>query len=469
MLSKAFLTMPVRMRILLGFGLLSVVCLKIFPSTNDTLVDIHSSTIELLGLSSPSHVKHACLDSIELQRELLLSSYKQSFENVTHIALVDYPDHNNAGDAAIALGELLLLETLGIEIRYICTFGDFNITEMDASLSDVPRHNTAVALHGGGNMGNIWVDSQLFRVELIPQTLDRKIRSFPQTYEFFEPTESMPNQLLADSQAVYSRHLDLELVGRDTQSYKQIAANFPGHTVKLLPDIAVMIGSLPFSATTPRQMRFANSSDTSEALSPNYGWPPLALKPQAPMKDAVVLARNDNEGGQDHQDIDWKMSLHPFEVDLIDWSDDFEGIILDPKRGYSDNHDGTFLRYWTDVARIRVEKAMDVLLSGTFVITDRLHAHVMSTLLGIGHVVVDEGDIRKIQRVHDTWYSACGLPFDMVASSRFRMTDRSSDANGVLVSDTKAVFTSAMSLLAAGSENRKTSYSRVVEQGDLYN
>jgi len=382
---------------------------------------------------------------------------------VTHIALVDFPDHNNAGDAAIALGELLLLETLGIEIRYVCTWGDFNITEMDASLADIPRHNTAIALHGGGNMGNIWVDSQLFRVQLIGQTLDRKIRSFPQTYEFFEPTASMPNQLLADSQTVYSRHLDLELVGRDTQSYEQIAAHFPGNAVKLVPDVAVMIGSLPLSHATPRQMRYSNSSDTVEA----YRWPSLALKPEAPTKDAVVLARNDNEGGQDHQGMDWKTALAPFEVDLIDWSDDFEGFPLDPRRFYSENNDGTFLRYWIDVSRHRVEKAMDVLLGGSFVITDRLHAHIMSTLLGIGHVVIDEGDFKKVQRVHNTWYLECALPFSTVASSRFRMTDRLSDANGVLVSDMETLLTSAMSLLTAGSAHPKMSYSRVVRQGDL--
>lgn len=448
-----------RVRVLAGFLLLLVVSLIYLPTTSD-----FSSKSRLSG---GTHVLNPCLDSIEFQRDLLLSSYRQSFQNVTHIAFIDFPDHNNAGDAAIGLGELLILEALGIEIRYMCsTWAEFNNTEMDASLADINPENTAIALHGGGNMGNIWRDSQDFRVWVVQDNLGRKIRSFPQTYEFFEPTESEPNPFLAETQSVYSRHPDLELAGRDTESFNQIVAKFPSNHVKLLPDAAVMIGSSPLSLATPRQMRFHEPIGSSKSSVSNFKWPAFDLVPQSPVKDAIILGRNDFEGGQDHRGVNWKSSLHPFDVELVDWSDNFDSSKLWPKPFYSENNDGSFQKYWRDVARLRVEHAMEQLLSGRYVITDRLHAHIMSTLLGIGHIVIEETDLRKVQRVHDTWYSACALPSGIVASDQFRTLPRLSDANTVFVTDLKTGLVSAMSLLTAASNNPEVSYTRVVRQGD---
>jgi pyruvyl transferase EpsO len=48
------------------------------------------------------------------------------------------------------------------------------------------------------------------------------------------------------------------------------------------------------------------------------------------------------------------------------------------------------------------------LLRGRAVVSDRLHAHVLSVLLGLPHVLLDN-NYGKVRAVYDTWTSACEL------------------------------------------------------------
>ena len=58
---------------------------------------------------------------------------------------------------------------------------------------------------------------------------------------------------------------------------------------------------------------------------------------------------------------------------------------------------------WYDaVARARVARGCRLLSSGRVVITDRLHAHILSLLLGIPHAVLDN-TYGKLRRFLDAW------------------------------------------------------------------
>lgn len=48
----------------------------------------------------------------------------------------------------------------------------------------------------------------------------------------------------------------------------------------------------------------------------------------------------------------------------------------------------------------------ELLASGRFVITDRLHAHIMSTVIGLPHVLMDS-KLGKNLNFHDTWTQDC--------------------------------------------------------------
>ena len=54
------------------------------------------------------------------------------------------------------------------------------------------------------------------------------------------------------------------------------------------------------------------------------------------------------------------------------------------------------------LAKARINRGIGMLSSGRVVITDRLHGHIMSTLLGIPHVALDNS-YRKIGNFIDCW------------------------------------------------------------------
>ena len=114
------------------------------------------------------------------------------------------------------------------------------------------------------------------------------------------------------------------------------------------------------------------------------------------------MARTDGEGGQEHQNT-----------------------TLDLMRSLRDSNDGlseikTLQLDWTETdpegiwdadqykqALMRVQWAYDFLGQGALVISDRLHAHILSTIWGFDHVTLEEGSYGKLTHYHDTWLSAC--------------------------------------------------------------
>jgi pyruvyl transferase EpsO len=70
---------------------------------------------------------------------------------------------------------------------------------------------------------------------------------------------------------------------------------------------------------------------------------------------------------------------------------------------------------WQDAeARNRVAAGVKLLGRGRAVATDRMHAHILSTLLGIPHVVVDNS-YGKLRSFYETW--AANLEFAQWADS----------------------------------------------------
>jgi exopolysaccharide biosynthesis predicted pyruvyltransferase EpsI len=99
----------------------------------------------------------------------------------------------------------------------------------------------------------------------------------------------------------------------------------------------------------------------------------------------------------------------------------------------------SFEAYWNQAALLRVQWAMAKLSSGRFVISDRLHTEILATLLGLGHIAVEDGHLRKMEKVINTWLAPCLVPFDQMASIAAG-APRDTDANTVFVhSNTEAV------------------------------
>lgn len=279
-------------------------------------------------------------------------------------ALLDFPAHPNVGDSAIWAGEQVLLDDVyGHRPDYVCALYDFS----DRLNTVMPEG--VIFLHGGGNFGDVWPAHQNFREAVLARYPDRKIVQLPQSVHF--SNESAIDQC---ARAI-AGHPDFTLLVRDQESYDLCSKRFDCQ-VTLCPDSAYML------------------SDLATRVGP--------ITPQG----TLCLFRTDHEARGDTD----KLSAFQDIARIEDWLEeppiktpvhkaiDRIGRIGALEMPMMSQREASFRRMaWT-----RIDRGVAQLLSAEHVVTDRLHAHILSALLGIRHVVIDNS-YRKIGRYIDAW------------------------------------------------------------------
>jgi pyruvyl transferase EpsO len=307
----------------------------------------------------------------------------------SHCALIDFPNHSNVGDNAIWLGEITWLAESGIRLRYRCDVKSYDRTALAQSIGN----DGVILIHGGGNLGDIWPRHQRLRETVIRDFRDRPIVQLPQTMHF-QSAESLDR-----TRAVFDAHPDLTLLLRDETSLELARNEFRAQSL-LCPDMAFYLGALP--------------------------------RPRSPERDIFWLRRGDREATSGAE--------APAEagLEVADWVDGRQPL-LDrarralrrvPARLLSRHPDhrrtvGRMIEATYDwQARRRVRFGCRLLASGSVVVTDRLHAHILSLLLGIPHVILDN-NYGKLRRFCETWNTLSSplvrwadAPADALAAAR---------------------------------------------------
>lgn len=266
-------------------------------------------------------------DVVAAQQALLQRRYHAHVGPGSAYALVDFPDHPNVGDSAIWLGECRMLRAItGRPPDYVSTWHDF---ELAAFLRACP--DGTLFLHGGGNLGDLWPHHQQFREALLRAVRDRPVVQLPQSIHFAD------ERGLARFAAIVAGHPDLTLHVRDSDSLAIAADHFNCRT-HLTPDSAFALG--------PQQR---GEADT----------PILALM---------------------RTDIERRTAFAPSlaGATIVDWLEED-----------ADLPTGTSIAAREAQARTRVARGLRLLSRGTSIATDRLHGHILATLLGIPHRVFD--------------------------------------------------------------------------------
>jgi exopolysaccharide biosynthesis predicted pyruvyltransferase EpsI len=313
------------------------------------------------------------LNTIDHQQQLLYERLHSVLRKGMEVALLDFPNHNNVGDNAIWLGEKAALKKMGVEVVYQCDIYTFSEKALRKKLG----RGGIVLLHGGGNLGSVWPEHQRFREKMITLLSDKKIIQLPQSVYFDSEKDKQQFGEIART------HQNLNILVRDKVSLdllQELALN-----VELCPDMAFALGSL---ATIGK-----------------------------PKVDAVWLARTDHESaGNSVDNINFK-------IEKLDW------LKGEPGRYYSKFspritvrirrlvqrifRNSTFMRdnLWkinADLfdlsAQRRLSRGIRILSRGRIVITDRLHGHIISTLLGKPQILFDN-HYKKIGN-----YRACFEP-----------------------------------------------------------
>ncbi|GAA0474418.1 polysaccharide pyruvyl transferase family protein [Parasphingorhabdus litoris] len=278
-------------------------------------------------------------------------------------ALLDFPDHSNVGDSAIWLGETQFFADHAKPPAYTSKLKSHDSCQMEQAIGD-----GTIFLHGGGNFGTIWKSHQDFRLKLLERFRDQPIVQLPQSI-FFDNYDAVDETARAIEQ-----HGNFTLLVRDQRSLEFSRCHFQCE-VFLCPDMALYMEPL-------------------ERLTPSH--------------DFYYLMRTDFErsvrGKADHpghsfESGDWltedklQMRMTAATAKLMDF-------------GHSPNA-ARVLKY-DRLANTRLKRGIASLSSGRVVVTDRLHGHILSTLLGIPHVALDNS-YGKLQNFIQAWTSEIGF------------------------------------------------------------
>lgn len=304
-----------------------------------------------------------------LQNELR-AALSSAVDGRSRYALLDFPNHSNIGDSAIYLGEAILCRE---------HFGRAPELVMAALESDLGRiasldRDVVLLLHGGGNFGDLYPRHQTFREAVLSRFPDRKIVLLPQSIHFSDEVHA------AGTAAVVAAHPDFTIMVRDHASMAFAKHHF-GCKVMLVPDMAFMIG-----AVTPRR-----GAD---------------LRVLGLMREDIETVLADRGGlerlPQPFAIVDWPSEMRRRRV--VDRLPNVVRRLLPQRRAPNPVNPSDY----EGLAQMRVERGFQLLSRGKIVVTDRLHAHIMSFLLGIPHIALDNS-YRKIGNFVDAWTHGGGF------------------------------------------------------------
>jgi exopolysaccharide biosynthesis predicted pyruvyltransferase EpsI len=287
------------------------------------------------------------------------------------VAIVGFPNHPNVGDGAIWAGEVAWLRRRGVDVAYAC---DLDGYDAGALVRAIGADGT-VLLHGGGNFGDVWPAHQLLRERVVGDFPDHRIVSLPQTLRFDDPAA------LERARRRFDAHERLTLLFRDERSLALAQEAFAVPTA-LCVDLALGLGALE-RPTPPSCARLWLSRTDAERSTPR-------LVPPGTGDDVLVDWLDDTA-----------VPMRPRVRSLRRAAARAGRAIArrpPPAAGLSRAH----VRVCDALAADRVTYGTALLSRGEVVVTDRLHAHILSVLLGIPHVLVDTG-YGKLRTFHDAW------------------------------------------------------------------
>src|SRR4051794_25932558 len=156
------------------------------------------------------------------------------------VALLDFPNHGNVGDAAIWLGETIWLRRIGAEVAYVCDKDSYRPEDLRERLGE----DGVILLHGGGNLGDLWPEYQAFRERVLAEFREHAVVQLPQTIHFSSPTNA------ARAAEAFAAHGRFTLLVRDHMSARLADEFFSACPRGLCPDSAFHLEAPP-PATEP--------------------------------------------------------------------------------------------------------------------------------------------------------------------------------------------------------------------------
>lgn len=283
------------------------------------------------------------------------------------VALLDIPNHQNVGDHMIVCGELEYLRKLGVDIAYVSDRRRFREQELRRRM---PKGT--ILIHGGGNFGDIWVESQHFREALASMFPQYEIVQLPQSVFYRDPQKALGAGLS------FGKHGAFTVIVRESESLDRCARLMPNVARRLIPDMA--LGWMPE----------IEAGELSHEI--------LLLDRQDQEKSDELWIPNMAQFGQ-YRSTDWDFGSWlgawyygaqvPGEISRI-LNKDWVSRMLYPIRGMMTQY----------ISQKYANNGVRLLHGSKLVVTNRLHAQILAILMDIPSISVDQeyGKIGSVYR-----------------------------------------------------------------------
>ncbi|MBB4235972.1 polysaccharide pyruvyl transferase family protein [Rhizobium esperanzae] len=314
---------------------------------------------------SKTQTKHERVTLLKRTIEKVLADFIPKFDS---FSLLDFPDHPNVGDSAIWLGETkYFLEQHGKHPSLVTAITRHSIDDTVRNLPDGP-----IFLHGGGNFGDVYPEHHAWREELLRRTKGHQVIQLPQSLYFKDMGR------MAQTARAIAEHGNFSMLVRDHKSLEFAKQHFDCR-VELCPDMAFILGPIE--------------------------------RPVREKVDIFCLMRTDDEKiGYDAASTGSSGNLR---YESSDWLQEDAAKI--ERLRHPDHLTRLKAARWGALRRSnyrnfgfhlmatdRLDRGLAMLSSGRWVLTDRLHAHILSTLLGLNHVVLDNS-YGKLSSFIEAW------------------------------------------------------------------
>ncbi|MCA1495213.1 MULTISPECIES: polysaccharide pyruvyl transferase family protein [unclassified Bradyrhizobium] len=289
------------------------------------------------------------------------------FVNQGPIAFLDFPDYPNVGDTAIWLGSMAFLAKRGLSPSFISTMSRVNVEAI--------RPQQTIYLQGGGNLGDVWSkywpNPQEFREAVIERFPDKTIIQLPQSINF----QSERN---ADRAArVFEKHPNFLLLVRDARSLEFARRKFQCR-VALCPDMAFALGSVNKVGRSNGRTLFLLRTDIEKAQTSSLKQ--TSIPPNGDVADWIEEPR-------------WTTAAAIGRALIT------SGV---PQLVKGGRRRQWMMDFYKRKAELRFLRGITLLSAYDQIVSDRLHVHIVSSLLGIPHIVLDN-NYGKISGIIDAF------------------------------------------------------------------
>ena len=279
--------------------------------------------------------------------------------------LCEVPHYSNVGDTLIWQGEMDFLKTLPFRRK--------GMSSHDSRRLPPIKKGDLVLFQGGGNFGDLWKGGgpHEYRKQVIESNPTCRFVVFPQTVWYVNE-----KNLKADAE-FYSRY-DCTICARDKRSYDVLKAHFKNE-ILLVPDMAFCMDMTKwnrgkFNAAKPFVLKRA---DKEFCPSSNF--------------EATL-------SGLDADIDDWFPMTHRTKVDI------WRCRILSRPRSLGWAYESyMYYVYRSYLIRSGVQQ----LMSHTDIYTTRLHACILSILLGKERIIFFDNSYGKNSGFYETWLRDC--------------------------------------------------------------